>query len=270
MRREGGWLPVAVRWVACGLFAVMAWQATPAPPESEPTEDRIEIVGNVTDQAGQAVADAQVKLVDGLSGEILDQTVSDDSGRFELAAEKNPQYVAHSCYLHAETSAGQRMALDPAGEFRDGSYQMAELPRKLVLSPTVDAPIKVVNSIGVPVADCNVVMRLIRLNIQLKQSTGKDGTVTFRYPQDSKVLQLVAWKDQQGFSAASFLADRRDRGAKEPAPFDPSGMTLELSGAREIKVRVVDSGGQPVEKARVYPWLLNSPKRVSQISLFTL
>ncbi len=270
MRREGGWLPVAVRWVACWGFAVMAWPATPAPPESEPTEDRIEIVGNVTDQAGQAVADAQVKLVDGLSGEILDQTVSDDSGRFELAAAKKPQYVAHSCYLQAETSAGQRMALDPAGEFRDGSYQMAELPRKLVLSPTVDAPIKVVNSIGVPVADCNVVMRLIRLTIQLKQSTGKDGTVTFRYPQDSKVLQLVAWKDQQGFSAASFLADRRDRGAKEPAPFDPSGMTLELSGAREIKVRVVDSGGQPVEKARVYPWLLNSPKRVSQISLFTL
>jgi protocatechuate 3,4-dioxygenase beta subunit len=267
MRREGGWLPVALRWVACWSFAVVAWPAAPAPPESESTEDRTKIIGNVTDQAGHSVADAQVQLIDGYSDTVLDETVTDDAGRFELTAEKEPRHVAYNCYVRAETSGGQRMAFGPTGEFRDGAHQISESPLKLELASTVEASVKVVDSLGAPVADCNVMMQLFHFSIRIKQSSGTDGTATFRYPKDSRGLRLFAWKEQQGFAAASFLPDQRDRNAKEPPPFDPTGMTLELAGAKEINVRVVDSDGQPVENARVYPWLLNPPKGVSPINL---
>ncbi|WP_161604258.1 carboxypeptidase regulatory-like domain-containing protein [Roseiconus nitratireducens] len=232
-------------------------------------QERTLVAGTVVDVGGKQSVGARVWLIDGGKGLTLAEAACDASGRFELSPQKSSSYLAMVCFLRAESTDGKAMSLAPIGTVKDGQFVFPESQFELKLSPIIRPKIAIQNAGGKPVKDCPVILQAGFFKLLLRQTTGPDGIATFKIPTAATVSQLYAWKDRVGFAFRSYTPDPRGNAANSEAPpdFDPERTTLRLSGFRSVKIRLVDGDNQPLEGHTIYPWLINSPERVSAINL---
>jgi protocatechuate 3,4-dioxygenase beta subunit len=216
------------------------------------------IEGTVVDQNGSPVPNARVQLQ--ASMEWSSKTLSDAKGRFRFRFVDVPtaRFLTFTAENRRDGTKGY-LSLQEEGTLGFPA------PVEIVLKPPHEIVIEVNDRTGAPVAGA-----LVEISHSLDEDrTGPDGMARFRLPADAKIGQVIALKSGAGFD---YWTDRVDRNA-DPRPLPPK-LVLTLNGARTVRVKAIDSLGQPVSGIRVVPWIVakqghghyaNSPGYRSQL-----
>ena len=121
---------------------------------------------------------------------------------------------------------------------------------RITLKTAREATVRVVDAQGRPVSGARVaLMDGVWPLALVTDTTCADGTIVLRYPAEATIGQVVAFKAGVGFDYTSTLVEKHRR-ERKPLPEE---ITLNLSGARTVRVKVVDSSDRPVAGVPVFP-----------------
>ena len=130
-------------------------------------------------------------------------------------------------------------------------------PVKIVLKPSRPVRVRVNDSVGLPVPGAAV--EAIEASFRTSATTGPDGTATLRVAADAKIRWVIGLKAGAGFD---YFENYRTRPAADYPPL-PADVTLTLDGAQTVRVKAVDSTGQPVPGVEIGPTHLSKIGKVS-------
>ncbi len=251
-------LVFATAGVAAGLAIGSAWvpgngvadepkQANVETKQMEPEEEKSDWTiarGIVVDEEGRPVVGAAVEAVAGTS--VYESGVTDAEGRFALEL-RWPTPWNH--LVLAKVDDGRRIGF--------GTYPtQAQAPEgpgdlRIVLGPSREVVVQVADEAGEPV---NVaVVDALGLRSMVWGMTGPDGRAILRLPPEAPIDSLIALKPRQGFDYFDHTQARRGLLARDL----PDEVSLVLNGARIVRVGAIDTNGEPIAGADVYPWLLS-------------
>jgi hypothetical protein len=94
-------------------------------------------------------------------------------------------------------------------------------------------------------------------------TTGPDGSASLRIPADGKVRWVIGLKSGVGFD---YFENYRSKPARDFPP-PPPKVTLTLDGARTVRVKAVDSSGDPVAGVGITPWYIGKPDKVDEANI---
>ncbi|MEX2093662.1 MAG: carboxypeptidase regulatory-like domain-containing protein [Pirellulales bacterium] len=246
---------IAIAVVVVSLSAAFAWAA-----EESGKTWRIE--GRVVDADSQPVAGAEV-FVPQPPGDtkVKHSTTSDAKGHFQLDSPLAPAGLT----LQASHDDGKRLACKRlAWELKpDAPVESVEL----ILRPARELSIAVVDDKQQPVAGAAAIAVANFQKIDGAATDG-DGRAKLTVPADAELSSVVAIKPGMGVDYVLF------RGENEPtsdpyklAPDHTKPLEFELNGTRHVTVRVVDDQDKPLVGTKVYPWLINKPRKGDQLNL---
>jgi len=225
--------------------------AVPAKPRRRPEQTRI--IGVVIDEAGRPVAGAVVRVI-GWTETFA--TTSGPDGIFSVIVDEP---ALHHHLLHASAGEGARQGLV---YFPDTIYQ-AETTVRVVLRPARSLTVRVSDRRGAAVPDAwvevpveNTTGRSSPLFPLLLARTDTQGLAHLRVPADARVPNVVALKPGFGLDYYEAYRTVARMGKTEVLPL-PETITLVLAGARTVKIRALDSAGQPVSGFELYPWQIS-------------
>ncbi len=220
-----------------------------APEGGAPNVKRVE--GIVVDERGQAVAGATVRALFGRPPE--SSAVSGADGRFTLR-----DSLGRAGGFIAETAGGTDFGVvryPAAREFRGLGLV------RVVVKPGRPLKVQVNDAGGAPIPDA-VVEANTRLLFSVHAKTDAEGSATLRVPADQSLNWVVAFKSGRGFD---FFADESQRPAGENT-LVPNEVALVLDGARTVRIKAVDSQGDPVPGVVIAPERLPRSGRLGLIS----
>jgi protocatechuate 3,4-dioxygenase beta subunit len=210
------------------------------------------IEGMVVDESGEPVSKARVRMHSYKNR--VATSLSDLDGRFrfyvDLATSRYLTFVAD----YKNRTKGYKHILE------EGTLALPE-PLQIVLKPPRELVVEVKDANGGPVSGAVLEIASTMLHSIDEDRTGPDGTVRFRLPADAEIDTVTALKSGAGF-------DYWNRGNQDPAPQPlPKKLALTLNGARTVRVRAIDSLGQPVPGVDVAPWTVSKPGHTGYVNL---
>lgn len=246
--------------LASGIIAVSTMSNCLAADKNKPNIDVVKLEGQVVDEAGKPIPNAQVTLESYRDPDPT--TTSNAEGRFELTV---PDDTWKWRALSAELDGGKRL-----GTFQiSGESAVADLKNlKIPVAAAREVIIRVVNAAGKPIDEASVGViagyRHVGTHI-----TDKDGSATVFVPKNAEIQQVYAKKDDVGFDYKSYELPRRlrnDQKAVKPQ-FPAAGVTLTLDGVQPLSVTMLTGSGAPIPGITVYPWLLTKRGEPGEINL---
>jgi len=161
--------------------------------------------------------------------------------------------------LVAETDGGARIGL---ARFQPARFQGSKEPVRLVVKPARVVMVRVKDAAGLPVPGAAV--EAFDIASHYHATTGPGGLATLRVAADARIRDVIGHKPGAGFD---YFENYR---ATPPSPrFDfpplPAEITLTLDGAQTVRVKAVDSKGQPVSGAVITPARLQKPEKIAGI-----
>jgi beta-lactamase regulating signal transducer with metallopeptidase domain len=225
-------------------------QAKPAEPPGSTAPAVWSVEGTVVDEQGRPVAGARVRAVpdDG----VAEGHKTGEDGAFVLPFGGKRLSIRG---IVAETDGGARIGLI---RFEDGRTPSDKGSVKIVLKPSRPVSVRVNDVAGSPVPGAAV--SAMEHSFRSHAITGPDGTVTLRVPADAKVQWLIGHKADVGFD---YFENYRIVPAADFPPL-PADVTLTLNGAETVRVKAVDSKGQPVSGVEVGLGYLRKKGKLSQ------
>lgn len=207
----------------------------------DPDPSRARLTGVVLDEAGQPVAKAEVRTVNGKTPSVL----TDDAGRFTISLEAPS--IRHE-ELIATASDGARMAHWQV-EDSNGSTVRPVMDVRLTLKPSRKVAVKVVDTAGRPVAGARIASVQAHTLLTFAESDAS-GRADLYIPLESKITHIAAMKPGVGYEYLENTASSKWLDVK-PLPAEA---TLTLDGASRFQVRAVDSKGKPIPGVAFCPW----------------
>ncbi len=227
-----------------------AAQAVPkiaAPPTAN--SDFWDVNGMVVDEQGRPVAGAVVRTMPVFDGRasVEVQTGADGSFHFTLTLQNPVGPVG----LMALADGGARMGLDAT--FDQRRVRQTKEPARIVVKPSRAVTVRVKDATGaaVPGATVEAAERRFRMNAM----TDTLGTVTLRIPADANIQWVLALRSGVGLD---YFENYEKRGVDATGPL-PAEIVLGLKAARVVRIKVVDSKGQPVAGVGFKPGRLGVP-----------
>jgi thiol-disulfide isomerase/thioredoxin len=277
LRVAGALAFVASLCLAAGLAWALGPNPTAQPSEAKPagaiaadvrTADnkkpsprQIEVRGVVVDEAGKAVAGAQVRADAFTQREVRGVTGAD--GSFAIPIRR--QQVAGTSLL-ARSVGDDRVGIFQYGFNLTGAE--AADPARIVLKRGHEVNVRVTGSSNAPVAAA-VVEAAGNFAVLDDAMSDSDGTARLLVPADAKVEWLIALKPGSGFDYAEYgRIDEygRSKGGVRAAEI-PMAVGLTLDGARTARIKAVGRDGKPLAGVSFYPWLLHKEDRRSQVNV---
>jgi len=161
--------------------------------------------------------------------------------------------------LVAEADDGARIGLARFENARDpGSRE----PVQIVLKPSRLVTVRVRDAAGAPVPGAAV--EAIDFSFQAHAVTGADGKATLRVAADTRVQWVIGRKSGAGLD---YFENSPTRPVAELPPL-PAEVTLTLDGAQTVRIKAIDSKGQPVPGVAFSPWILTKPGRITHANMF--
>lgn len=228
--------------------------------QTKPTQEKgiSQVRGIVQDENGKPVKGAEVKFLDGkLSDDGVVKTTED--GRFYLPI--NHRTLQYQTIL-AVADGGVRQGIYKFGD--DARYDISS-PPIIVLKPSRKVTIEVFDDSGKPVADASVAV-MHTYAFAASGTTDIDGKVTFKLAEDFKIWWAVGLKAGVGF-------DYYENYPSWPPPWErktnplPDRVELVLDGARQARIRAIDSDDKPIAGTSFTPWTIKKPGKLSRVNL---
>lgn len=232
----------------------IAVAADPVASESQaPAGNGRRVVGVVVDEAGRPIAGAIVRPI--RLDKAPEGATSAEDGSFTLSLRG---YFLLEEDLIAEADGGARMGL---GKFQESPNSDPPSPVKIVLKPSrsVTVRVKDANGFAVPGAEVEVV----DYSLYARSQTGLDGSATIHFPADGQVRWVLARKAGVGFD---YFENYRTKHAQDLAP-PPAEVALVLDGAGSVRVKAVDTSGQPIAGVRFTPWYIDKPGKLESANI---
>ncbi len=154
----------------------------------------------------------------------------------------------------AETGGGVRIGLV---RFEDARGLSEEDPVKIVLKPSRLVRVRVNDAAGAPISGAAV--KAVDYSFRISATTGPQGTATLRVAADAKVQWVIGHKAGAG---SDYFENYRTIPAADFPPL-PADVTLTLDGAQTVRVKAVDSKGQPVSGVEIGLGYLHKSGKVS-------
>ena len=228
-------------------------QVNPAGPRAAAVPAVWSVEGTVVDERGQAVAGAIVHAVP--DDRAVDGTKTTADGAFTLALGGRTLYIWG---VVAEIDGGARVGLV---RFEDGREFSEKDPVKIVLKPSRPLRVRVNDATGLAVPGAAV--EAIEPSFRAHATTGPDGTVTFRVAADAKIYWITGLKAGSGFD---YFENYRTWPFADFPPL-PADVTLMLDGAQSVRVKAVDTKGEPVSGVHIKPVLTSKVGKVGSVNL---
>lgn len=228
--------------------------ASPAAVQKAPADDAWRIEGSVVDKQGRPVAGAVVHSVPNSGTPDEARTAAD--GTFALALQQQRPFVRG---LVVETAGGVSIGLARFEDIRD---PRSRDPVKIVLKPSRTVLVRVRDAAGVPVPGAAV--EALDFSFQTHGVTGPGGVATLRIAADAQVQWVIGLKPGVGFD---YFENYRTRPATD-FPSLPEEVALTLDGAQTIRIKAIDSKGQPVPDVAFSPWIFQKPGKTDRVNLF--
>lgn len=273
-------LPVLLTWASSDVWCGDERRADATSSAVEISVDNgfppIELAGRVLDTSGQSAARSIVtvqtmSVADGTWQQTLIATGSDGTFRFRIRMD--PKQIRNLA-MAAESQDGSQMAsfgVPGTDTDTDTGTDNPSFPSiEVRLVPVRVAQVRVINGDGTPVAGAQTAMELSQPSIPVSGVTDASGQARLRFPSTQHVKSVVAWKESLGLDYRLYQLSRGERaaGTNKPPEFpETNEVTLTLTGARPLSIRVVDDQQQPVAGARIYPWLLNKDIENNHLNL---
>ena len=227
---------------------------SPAAVQKASADDAWRIEGSVVDEQGRPVAGAVVHSVPNSGTPDEARTAAD--GTFALALQQQRPFVRG---LVVETAGGASIGIARFEDIRDSRSRD---PVKIVLKPSRPVQVRVRNSAGAPVPGAAV--EAIDFSFQTHTATGPEGVATLRIAADAQVQWVIGLKPGVG---CDYFENYRTRPATD-FPSLPEEVTLTLDGAQTIRIKAIDSKGQPVPDVAFSPWTFQKPGKIDRVNLF--
>ncbi|GAB5403467.1 MAG: hypothetical protein Aurels2KO_16980 [Aureliella sp.] len=209
-------------------------------------EPQIKVTGTVVDEDGQPIEGAHVCATCGPKRSRV-ETKSDQDGNFEFSVGAD----ARGIQLRIIDQAGIRMWVGPIiGQDETGRVSGIDSPLIAQLAPATRSKVTVVCE-GAPVSDATIVVQDELKEIDVLKSDAR-GQATAWLPEGS-VPMITAFRPGVGYDYYSAYVRNR---VKIPVAI-PEEITLRLSGAKKVRLRVVDTAGAPISGATVRPWFID-------------
>ncbi len=216
---------------------------------------RAQVRGIVVDEKGKPVEGAVVNVAGG--GKVSGGAKTAANGTFVLDVDKpTVQYVT----LVAEADRGARQGLY---EFEETEKSTAPSPITIVVKPSLAAQVVVVDGEGKPVSGAEIEFIASYEAVAHGTSDGK-GVATVRFPADARVDWIAGLKSGIGFDY--FINYESRRLTAKPGDV-PDSVKLVLDGAREVRVKALDSAQRPVVGVRFTPWYITKAGKVDDVNL---
>ncbi|HEX4070880.1 MAG TPA: thioredoxin family protein, partial [Planctomycetaceae bacterium] len=201
--------------------------------------------GVVVDEAGAVVPRASVTFYASFFSSSV-STASD--GSFSLSGKAVGFFV-----LIAKNAAGDRQAFRLRERTDVNGTPLPPLRFVLKKSRTLD--MAVVDGKGKPVSEASVgaITHWIRIAAEKTDAAGK---AVLQLPDGLPLNEVFAIKDEAGLDAVSYQGQRLGRrpNPRTLSPDDARPLKFKLTGARPIRVHVVDQNHKPIAGIRVGPW----------------
>ncbi len=206
------------------------------------------ISGIVVDESGQPVAGATVRFA--LQAYSRSAAHTNARGNFELLVPPVP--YKDEWELLASDSVGTRL-----GCVEVLNEEGIELRTEVALAPSRTVTVNVRDAQGnaIPGALVTVVGNYLPVGESL---TDERGLALVKYPQQVEVAWVIARKDGVGFD---YFENYAATGQQHFGPLAQE-VQLTLDGARSVTCRVVDSSGQEIRGAFVYPMAFKIPGKI--------
>lgn len=231
---------------------------------TQPASNLAQVSGVVEDAAGQLVAGATVELYRPDANRPNATTRSGADGHFRF--EVDPAELRYGTLL-ARAAGDDRSAMHRLG--RDGGSSPKTEGLRLLLKPARQLDVTIRDRAGQAVGGAWVAVH--GRGMPTVEATSDDaGRATLRAPADALLEFIVAEKAKVGFDYRLFAGPFSPDGGSDPARLaaDFAGkLEIRLGEVLSVTVEVVDTKGQPVSGAWVYPWLYTRPDHGGQLNL---
>jgi hypothetical protein len=200
------------------------------------------ISGTVVDENGKAVNGASVVGINYDNRRV--ETTTNERGQFQLAG------PALGNTLPLVITDATRTRLWVRGAHR--AFHETESRVDAVLTPPRNVTVEVVDAGGKPIADATVLLREHMIDVEQHQ-TGSDGVVKLRVPGNASMTSIYALKSGAGYDYMSSTRIIENGKRSDPGEI-PGQLKLTLAGSRTLKVRAIDSQGQPMAGVAIIPF----------------
>ena len=249
--------------VRCVLAALLAASLLASSAVAETT-----FRGRVVDADGEPVAEATVRINYHKADWTTDAAAigTDADGRFEATIDAPATYFRG---WRITADAGDRRGFFRFDRATASDAAELDEPIEIVVSPTREAVVRVVDESGEPIADARVGMSMGYPHVAENVPTDADGSATIRIPEGERIGTVVAMKDGRGLDFRDYSPRRGQRADLDtPVPeFPDGGETLTLSGADTVRIRLIDNDGNPVPDAKARLWLLTDARAQRELNL---
>jgi beta-lactamase regulating signal transducer with metallopeptidase domain/protocatechuate 3,4-dioxygenase beta subunit len=212
------------------------------------------VSGRVVDAAGKPVAGASVSTLTSDDHPVVAE--SDAEGNFQLPVDRNR---ARGLVLVARTADGAKQGFLECDWYLE-PFKKTLPPVRLVISPSRSVDVQVVDAAGKPVPDAIVGAVASCRGIATGHSDTR-GNCTLRIPTEHPLEDIYALKSGLGMDYLSFPTAYSDTSGDLPPPPDLSRrVILKLTGAKTVRIKLVDPEGRPVEGVGLFPWLFQKPE----------
>jgi beta-lactamase regulating signal transducer with metallopeptidase domain/protocatechuate 3,4-dioxygenase beta subunit len=226
---------------------------SPSESSNRPKPAKLTLHGEVVDGNEKPVAGATVALLafDGKHA----TAQSDANGDFELRTDRRE---VTDTTLVASTADGANLGFfEYSGN--PEAYNRRQ-PTRLVMKPAKSIDVRVVDASGRPVADAVVGVVVSYRGIASGRSN-TEGKCALRVPANAPLQNIYAFKSGKGLDYVVFPTVAPAATNDGPQPPDLSRpVTLQLSGARTIRIMLVDPEGKPIKGVGVTPWIFQKPQ----------
>ena len=217
---------------------------------SKPLTKTVELTGKVVDERGKPVSGISVTAIDYDNDPVVGK--SDADGGFRLRINRGrPILVASNA---DETQQG-------FFEFDDGVRRGSALPAaKIAIGPARSIEIRLIDDEGNPVSDAvvGVVGSYHRL---ASGRSSQQGVCKLRVAANAPLQSIYAFKSGIGLDYLTFPGADRKTTSDLPQPPDLSRpITMKLTGAKTVRIKLVDPKDQPIAGVGVSPWLFQKPE----------
>jgi RNA polymerase sigma factor (sigma-70 family) len=217
------------------------------------------VKGIVVDESGKPVAGARVALLWGWDPR-PQSVISGVDGTFAVERE-HPRWTNQEIIATADGGARQGMFryFGPAG------YKGPRTLARVVLRPAQLVTVTVVDKSGAPVPDAAVFV-LNGVTPVAEARTDARGIAVLHAPADAWTQWIVGAKPGAGFD---YFENYRTWPAFPWTP-PPRSARLVLNGPRTVRVRAVNSAGQPVAGVELYPVQIQKKGKLRSVNISPL
>lgn len=227
----------------------------------KPIEDRFAIAGEVVDERGKPVPAIAVGLT--MPPEHHAETTTNSDGSFRFSSPDLREARAGYKLVRAQNASGDRQALVIVNPGADAAHL------RVALKPAKSTEVRVIDTGGAAVAGARVAVVQDRGWVLDSTETGTDGTARLRYPADATIGQVYALKAGWGLDYFTTLVAYEAPPTGGPAlpkrVLLPREVRLKLTGARVVRVRILDHSGRPAAGISVYPLPMRLPGKLEGV-----